>query len=70
MEGDREEAKQEARDSGETWADEKDDWEAEWIECHWGDVERAATYAKFKQKWEREHPGVTCPELTEDEAAA
>jgi hypothetical protein len=55
MEGDRDDAKAEARENGDRWADVKEDWEAQWLEENW-DEDAQAEFAKtFDEQWAREH---------------
>ena len=53
--GDRDEAKQEARESEECWSDIKDDWEAEWLRDNWDDKREQDFLDEFKNGWRDEH---------------
>jgi len=55
MEDDRNEAKREARENGESWSDVKDEWEAEWFADHWGDKREQEFLDAFKAEWKRNH---------------
>ena len=55
MECDRDEAKQEAREGGESWSEIKDQWEDDWIRDNWNDEREQQFLREFKDKWKREH---------------
>jgi hypothetical protein len=55
MEDDRNEAKREARENGESWSDVKDEWEAEWFADHWDDKREQEFLDAFKAEWKRNH---------------
>jgi hypothetical protein len=52
MECDRDEAKQQARESGDSWSEMKDDWERDWIESNWNEEQFQNEY---KEDWKRDH---------------
>jgi hypothetical protein len=55
MEMERDDAKQDARESGEAWSDIKDEWETNWIDDNWGDQQEQQFLRHFKEKWQRDH---------------
>jgi len=55
MEGDRDEAKEEARESGELWSDIKDQWESDWFDSNWTDEREQGFLDQFKREWQRDH---------------
>jgi hypothetical protein len=55
MDDDRREAKREARESGESWSDIKDEWEADWLRDNWSDDREQEFLAGFKADWQRSH---------------
>jgi hypothetical protein len=52
MECDRDEAKQQARESGDSWSEMKDDWERDWVETNWNEEQFQNEY---KEDWKRDH---------------
>jgi hypothetical protein len=63
MGGDMDEARKEARESGERFSDTKDEWVADWLENNWTEEREAEFLADFKRKWQADHgdpfPGST-----------
>jgi hypothetical protein len=57
MSGDMDEAKEEARESGERFSDTKDEWVADWLENNWTGDRDAEFLANFKEKWQAVHGG-------------
>jgi len=55
MDGERDEAKREARQSGEPWSDVKDDWLTEWLRDNWGDQREQEFLDEFKDGWKQRH---------------
>jgi hypothetical protein len=55
MADDRDEAKRDARDGGESWSDQKEQWEADWIADNWDDEREAEFKRDFLAQWERDH---------------
>jgi hypothetical protein len=55
MECDRDDAKQQARESGEDWSEVKDEWEADWIEANWTEEREKEFLNRFKHEWQRNH---------------
>jgi hypothetical protein len=55
MEDDIAEAKREAKESGERWADIKDDRIEEWIQDNWGDEQEAEFDKEFCKNWQSDH---------------
>jgi hypothetical protein len=61
-EPDTEEAREEARENGESWSEMKDGWIEEWKADNWGDIEQAEFDTDFRDTWKREH-GTEFPAL-------
>jgi hypothetical protein len=57
MSGDMDEAKEEARESGERFSDTKGEWVADWLENNWTGDRDAEFLANFKEKWQAVHGG-------------
>jgi hypothetical protein len=55
MECDRNDARQEARQSGESWSEVKDQWEADWILDNWTDEREQEFLKRFKHEWQCNH---------------
>lgn len=55
MDGDMDEAKEEARENKERWGDLKDQWIANWEADNWNDEQVAEAEKKFLDEWEFEH---------------
>jgi hypothetical protein len=55
MDCDRDDAKREARESGERWSEVKDEWEADWLRDNWDDAREQEFLADFKKDWQRRH---------------
>jgi hypothetical protein len=55
MDGDMDEAKEEARENEERWGDLKDQWIADWEADNWGDEQVAEVEKEFLDQWEFEH---------------
>jgi hypothetical protein len=55
MQNEMEEAKSDAREVGERWADIKDDWVSDWKENNWGDEEEADFNKGFCEEWQSNH---------------
>jgi hypothetical protein len=55
MECDRDDARQQARESGESWSEVKDEWEADWIQDNWTEEREKEFLDRFKDEWQRNH---------------
>jgi hypothetical protein len=55
MDGDMDEAKEEARENKERWGDLKDQWIADWEADNWDDEQVAEVEKGFLDEWEFEH---------------
>jgi hypothetical protein len=55
MQSDMDEARQDAKDSGESWSAIKEDWIENWIADNWDEEAEAEFYADFRETWKREH---------------
>jgi hypothetical protein len=51
----RNEAKREARQNGESWSDAKDAWEANWLTDNWDEKREQKFLERFKANWRRDH---------------
>jgi hypothetical protein len=65
MESDLDDAKQDARDSGERWSDVKEEWIAQWIADNWDDVREAEFDKAFRESNGRPITAPTSPILEE-----
>jgi hypothetical protein len=48
-------AKDEARENGETWSDIKDEWTEDWLENNWDEEAEAEFEAEFRERWLKDH---------------
>jgi hypothetical protein len=55
MDGDKDEAKADARQNGEAWGDVKEEWEADWIETNWTPEAEAEFIVSFENDWLKDH---------------
>jgi hypothetical protein len=55
MQGEIDEAKQEAKEDGQRWSDVREEWLAGCEADNWGDAEEAEFDADFRSEWERRH---------------
>jgi hypothetical protein len=55
MEDEYDEAKAEARESGETWSEIKDEWIEEWLANNWDEEAEAEFVADFQERWKYDH---------------
>jgi hypothetical protein len=60
MESDRDDAKAEARESGERWSDMADKFEADWLRDNWDEEREQKFIAGFNYDW-RDHHGQEYP---------
>jgi hypothetical protein len=62
--GEKDEAKADARQNGESWSDIKDEWEEQWLEDNWTPEAEAEFVVSFENQWLKDH-GTPFPELVE-----